>query len=395
MANKFEKEQSHPFDITARQIEDVFEKLYQILLDRKTSLLEELKSYRIEFDKFIANRLQTENELEMLKQEQDSTQEIRISEIEEKMHKLNLSASSFDVDFQINLHSIEKEITKLGRIVKASELQVPKYSQMKSPILCFGKEGSRREEFTGPRGIAYEEGSGLIFVSDNSSIKIFTSSGEFVSDFGSTEMVNPWGILLHESFIYVTDRNKCCVLKYQRFNFKFILKVGKEGAEKGEFHFPMQLAIGPDGDVYIPENKNNRISVLDSDLNFKKIIQHDSLVKPVDVKFKKELMLVLCYSSMEKVHQFNMQGEYVKCIVKLGSGVATLFFCLDVANNVLISNWTTNTILIYNNTGVLIYSLGKSGHGKGEFTRPYGLIATKNAKLIVLSNNENYGLQIF
>ena len=394
MASKFENEQSHPFDTTARQIEDVFEKLFQILLDRKTSLLEELKVYRIEFDKFIANKSQTEKELETLKQDPDSTQEIQTFEIEEKLHKLNLSASSFDVDFQINIHKIEQEIAKLGRIVKASELQVPKYSQMKSPVLCFGKEGTRREEFTGPRGIAYEEGSGLMFVSDNASIKIFTSTGEFVSDFGSIELVSPWGILLHESFIYVTDRNKCSVLKYQRFNFKFLLKVGKEGVGEGEFHFPMQLAIGPDGDLYVPENKNNRISVLNSDLSFRKFIKHDSLIKPVDVKLKKELVFVLCYSSMEKIHQFNMQGEYIKCVVKL-SGVATLFFCLDVANNLLISNWTTNTILIYNNTGVLIHTLGKSGHGKGEFTRPYGLIATKNAKLIVLSNNENYGLQIF
>ncbi|KAI6658449.1 PEP-CTERM domain protein [Oopsacas minuta] len=390
-----ENQNCHPLDKVAKQIEGAFDKLVQLVLSRKISLLTELNDYRNEYDKFTADMLQTEKNLEVMKQKTaDTLQTINISEIEEKLHKLTLSTTSFELDFQINSHIIEQEISKLGKIIKASELIVPNYSVMKMPVVAVGKEGSGRDEFDGPRGIAYEEGSGLIFVSDNSSIKIFTSSGEFVNDFGSNELVNPWGIALNESYIYVSDRNQCSVLKYQRFNYKFLMKTGQEGSGKGEFHFPMQIAVRTDGCLFIPENKNSRISILDSELNFERFISHESVIKPVDIKFAKDKMFVLCYNIPEKVHQFNFTGDYLKCVIAYGGG-ATLFFCLDVANNILISNWTTNTILIYNQAGVLVCTIGKVGHGKGEFSRPYGIVTTSNARLIVSSNNNNYGLQIF
>ncbi|KAI6658455.1 52 kDa repressor of the inhibitor of the protein kinase-like [Oopsacas minuta] len=151
MASRFDNIQTpDQFDEVTKQIEDAFDKLVQLIHSRKISLLTKLSDYRIEFDNLVASRIQTEKELHSMKQqienvtanELKSMQDKFLSEIEEKLHKLTLSTTSFELDFQINSHIIEQGISKLGKIIKVSELIVPNYSVMKMPVVAVGKRGS-------------------------------------------------------------------------------------------------------------------------------------------------------------------------------------------------------------------------------------------------------------
>ncbi|KAI6658461.1 hypothetical protein LOD99_15261 [Oopsacas minuta] len=385
MASRFDNIQTpDPFDEVTKKIEDAFDKLVQLVHSRKISLLTKLSDYRIEFDNLVASRIQTEKELHSMKQqienvtanELKSMQDKFLSEIEEKLHKLTLSTTSFELDFQINSHIIEQGISKLA----------------------VGKRGRRRDELDGPRSIAYEEESGLIFICDmgNALVKIFNSAGEFVSDFGSKELYKPWGILLHGSYIYVTDVRNCSILKYERSNYQLLKRVGNKSSTINEYKYPRQLAKGPDGYLYYaPEDRNNRISVLDTDLILIRYIQHERVVNPVAVKFTKDNMFVLSNESTDRVHLFNMDREYIECIISLEAEKITWFFTIDIIGNILISNYTNGIILVYNSLGVLLHSVGKQGDNKGEFDNLTGICTTRSGRLIIASSNENYGLQIF
>ena len=224
---------------------------------------------------------------------------------------------------------------------------------------------------------------------------MFNSDGDFVDDFGNSELIRPWGILLHESSIYVTDIEKCSILKYRRDDFQFLKSVGKIGSGVDEFNTPGQLAIGPDQHLYVPEGENNRISVLDTELNFKRHFQHDIVVGPVDVKFINDQLLVLTTKSADNLHLLNTNVEYIRNIMSFGVESVAFFFALDCFGFMLVPIWPKGMVFVYDHDGDLVFHIGEEGHEKGELYFPFGICTTNNGHMIVVSNNKNYGLQIF
>ena len=262
------------YDELIERIEKEFQKIVGLVLERMKSLFIEFRGNLVEIQDKVERGKQASMELHSVKEkiedmrenELKPTKEKLLSDIDEKFEDLSRTRSRFMYEFEIDLDNIKQEISNWGRIVKTNK--IPNYSDMKYPVVAVGKKGNGRDELNGPRGVAYEERSGLIFVCDsfNSMIKMFNSAGDFVDDFGYTELVRPWGILLHESNIYVTDIEKCSILKYQRDGFQFMKRVGKIGSGVDQFNTPGQLTMGSDQRLYVPESENNRISVLDSEL---------------------------------------------------------------------------------------------------------------------------------
>ena len=70
------------------------------------------------------------------------------------------------------------------------------------------------------------------------------------------------------------------------------------------------------------------------------------------------------------------------------------FFCLDVAENIIISDFSAHRIQIFSKEGNLINTIGERGQ-PGMFYHPTGLALTKELSLVVVSINANFTLQIF
>ena len=395
-----------PIDRVSQQIEDSFEYLIQLLVTRKTALLAQLAIYRQELVSLENNRIKTENELKSLQQQIEvvrsndlkAMQEQFLLEIEKRFDILNETALSYHVVFTIETPNIVEQIDTLGKVVKT--LGIPKYSEIDLPLLALGRQGKGKEDFNDPRGVAFEEETQSVFICDmnNSSIKVVSLVGDNeweMNSFGKNELNKPWGILLAKNYIYVTDWYQSSVNKFQRENFQFVKKIGKKGDKKGEFFFPRQLDKGPNDNLYIAEDHNNRISVLDTELNFLHYIEHKSLKTPMDIKFNRYSMFVLTCNSNELVHMLDHNGTYIKAVVSLDQKIHAWFFCLDMANNILISDWSHHVIRVYDENNAILHSIGKTGHDRGEMHWPYGIATTKGGKLILASGNKNYALQTF
>ena len=120
--------------------------------------------------------------------------------------------------------------------------------------------------------------------------------------------------------------------------------------------------------------------------------------QPVDVKFSNNEMFVLSCEDNPCLHVFSLSGEKSRSLVTSG-GVGMLFktpffFCLDGHNNIVISDCFAHNIRVFSPEGDLLHTIGQQGHQAGMFIYPKG-IAINNNKLICLSRNYNFGLQIF
>ena len=389
----------HPFDSIAVYIENRYERIVKVVRERKRTLLTQLSEFREEYDTLLSNRDKSEQELKSTKEhierikENDlkKMQQEFLSKIEEKIRKLRISAANYFIQFEFESRELENKLSTLGELIKL-DYKLPNYSEMVTPVVAVGKKGKGKDEFSGPKGIAFDAETQLIYVCDagNSRIKIVSMTGEFISEFGSKELVQPWGILLHKDSVYVTDIGHHAIFQFHLNTHQLVRKVSKLGSKKGELNDPLSLAIGPDGDLYVAENDNNRISVLDVSINFKRFIQHKTIISPQSVQFTKSNMLILSFDSQNHVHLLTLQGDYLKSIISIGSYSWTHFFCLDRANNILVSISNKNLVQVYNEKGKLLYTIGK-----GQFYWPYGLTTTRSGRLIVVSIHEDHGLQIF
>ncbi len=84
---------------------------------------------------------------------------------------------------------------------------------------------------------------------------------------------------------YVSDRWFHCIYHFKLPNFKLVTKVGNRGPGKGEFSYPENLSVAPNGSVYIADTSNNRVVVMTNKLKFRQSISHESMTSPFDVKF--------------------------------------------------------------------------------------------------------------
>ena len=85
-------------------------------------------------------------------------------------------------------------------------------------------------------------------------------------------MKYPYGIALFYDNIYLTDYKEHCVTCFRKKGDKinFIFKFGSRGRKNDQFIYPGQLAVSPEGELYIPDLTNKRIQILDETLKYKR-----------------------------------------------------------------------------------------------------------------------------
>ena len=69
--------------------------------------------------------------------------------------------------------------------------------------------------------------------------------------------------------------------------------------------------------------------------------------------------------------------------------------CLDLSDNIVISDRDHHCIMIFTQSGEFIDSIGREGNKKGEFINPLGIAISKSGIIFVVSDNPNYSLQCF
>ena len=246
-----------------------------------------------------------------------------------------------------------------------------------------------------PRDVTVDNERGNIYIADtdNNCVKVFDSTGKYLFKFGDNEgkgkMYKPLSVAICGDIILISQYNHC-ILNYQ-LNGKFISKIGKYGKGELEFNCPYGLTIDEsNGNIYVSEYHNNRIQILSHDFLFISQFGKDILKSPLDVKFSKEYIFVLDVSN-PCLHLFNYNHILQKSVISRGKGMELINpwnFFIDQTNNILISDYRSDSIHIFNKEFQLIHKISVSPN-------PIGITVDKRGRVIVVCQAVNNCLQIF
>ena len=391
----------HPVDPVELEINKLFDHLIMCLQQRRLALLTTYRDTRDEIAARPIDRARKEEELIGLKTDTEARlqmnelrelQERLLVEIEQKLAEVRVPQPETRVVFRGNCGHLEQVIAGVGEVVEEEVPDVPRYEEMR-PIVAVGKTGIAPGELLDPYGVAIDENTNLIYIAEQGCkrVSIFSETGEFLNTFTNQGMREPHGIAIHQDNVYVTDTKVHAVFQFKiDADMRFLAKLGSKGSGMGQFKFPYGLTVSTHGDVFVADSNNNRIQILDDSLHSQRLITHQTMKYPRDVKLTPYEVYVLCWYS-PFIHVFSHAGEEIRSLITHGTGMqigAADFFCLDGKQNLLISDFQ---VRIYSKEGTHLHTIREPGH------EAQGIVLTKNQKLIIVSrNNRNiYRLQIY
>jgi DNA-binding beta-propeller fold protein YncE len=142
--------------------------------------------------------------------------------------------------------------------------RIQKFDSQGNFLWKFGSLGSGNTQFDSPLGVAVGSSS-LIYVADmnNNLIKVFNGTGNFVQSIGAGQLSHPEGVAVNQGDydVYVADTGHSRILDF--FSGGSIT-FGTDGTGNGQFHFPMDVTIAPNGNLYVADNNNNRVQYFSS-----------------------------------------------------------------------------------------------------------------------------------
>ena len=386
------------------QIHETFDRLVSCLNERRNELLTKYRKIQAR----PADRAKMEQEL--LKMKADTEQNISmvllrdtqlevLAKLELKLEEVRAPLPDICVEFVGDTIHLERAIAGVGEIIEEEVPVVPRYDRMRC-VVAVGKKGIAPGELFNPSGVAIDENTGYIYVTEGTDrVSVFSETGKFLNTFSHQDMSALRGIALHRDNIYVTDAMINAV-----FHFKMeqqIRHVATFGSGKGysdqQFNNPLGLTVSTDGDVFVADICNHRIKILDQSLRFKRHVTLPSTKEPLDVKLTRDEMYVLCNTS-PCVLVLSHAGKITRSLVTRGTGMQVdqaFFFCLDAEQNLLISDYRANDVKIFSKDGTHLHTVGQEGHERGMLCGPDGIALTKDMSLVIVSDNTNFGLQIF
>ena len=402
-----------PMDPIEARINEKFNQLIDCLNRRRVQLIAEYRERQAEKRAETTGRIQTLRQLtdtrthlqtQMKENVLHSMRDRIVEDIETKMRQLEVVEREVELTLECDTRQLEETISVLGQLVER-DVSIPNYPALLEPQISVGKQGIGQGEFDWPNGIAFDERTQLIYVANRilfsgiGSIIVFSVTGEYTNTFCEGQVENPIGIAINGDEVYVSDLDLSSILHFKLPGFELITKVGKEGTGKGEFSFPRQLTVAPNGSVFVADSDNNRIVVMTQKLEFQQTIKHTSMTEPCDVKLLDNKVFVLSCSDNPCLHVFSHTGEKLRSFITRGERgneqvEQGYSFCFDKRQNILISDCVDNSIKVFSQEGALLHTLGHTQEEEKKII-PMGIVVTNDNKIICSSDGTRFGLHIF
>ena len=241
---------------------------------------------------------------------------------------------------------------------------------------------------------------GFLAVTDvvNRCVHLLTNNGTLVRSIGERVLS---GSLYGVSFdlkgnVWVTDWGNNKVVKLSQ-DGRLLQTIHHASSESDCFSQPMGVYVSAEGLIYICDSGNNRVTVHDEDGKFlftfgSKGSGPGCFDKPADIAFGSDGLVYVVDGGNECVCVWSKEGNFRRhfpCKYKLTCIAATN------DNYLLITSFSSHTVMVYTLEGELIHQFGAQGSDPGRFIGPCGICVHYDSGLVYVVDRGNMCIQVF
>jgi len=167
---------------------------------------------------------------------------------------------------------------------------------------------------------------GRIFVTDVAAARVYVyAGGKYVAALGhKDEFISPSGVALDEKrgLIYVSDTRLHMIKIFSLSDYSFIKNIGQNGGHLGEFNYPTNITVDPEGKLYVVDTGNFRVQIFDKDYQVIRVIGRagdspGSFARPKGIAIDSEGHIYVVDTAFQNFQIFDQSG---RILLAVGSG---------------------------------------------------------------------------
>lgn len=255
--------------------------------------------------------------------------------------------------------------------------RIEKFSPTGALLAAYGSEGTYGGQFRSPWGIAVNQSTGHVYVTDQSNFRVeeLTASGSFVKAIG-------WGVSDGKNEPEVCTSG---------------CRAGLEGSGNAQFSWTAGLAIDSTGNIWIADYSNNRVQELSSSGTFLQKFGsagsgNGQFGGPIGIAFSGGKVYVTDYGH-SRVQKFSTAGVYESQFGSEGSANGQFLHPYGIATepasgNLVVADSGNTRVEVFSASGTFLAKFGSSGTGPQQFTAPTG-VAISQTGIYVADANSN------
>lgn len=162
---------------------------------------------------------------------------------------------------------------------------------------------------------------------------------------------------------------------------------GNSGSGDGEFNYPQDSTVGPNGNIYVVDRYNNRIQIFNSDGEY---VSQFSSYNGNNLEWIQGITTDAdgnVYVADRVLVKFDAQGNWLETFSLNGFLNYVYDVTLDADGNIRIIS--DNKVMVLSSTGELLTTYGQSGYGDGEFSNASSLTLDAAGNTYVTDTNNN------
>ena len=242
--------------------------------------------------------------------------------------------------------------------------------------------------------------NGLLAATDvvNRCVHLLTNNGTLVRSIGKGMLGSHlFGVSFDlKGNVWVTDYNNNKVVKLSQ-DGRLLQTIHHASSESDCFSYPSGVSVSAEGLIYVCDSRNDRVTVHDEDGKF--LFTFGSIGSgpgcfdsPIDIAFGSDGLVYVVDESNERVCVWSKEGSFRRpflCKYK-PTGIAA-----TNDNHLLITSYSSHTVMVYTLEGELIHQFGAQGSDPGRFNSPWGICVDNDSGLVYVADMVNSRIQVF